>query len=484
MPVFERIIRDARGQDVACEVRLARLPFGSGKQIRASYVDITERKRIENAVRESERRLGLLIQAAPVGVVIHAADGRVLQSNPEAGRLLGISDADMRNRGLEHPEWKFVREDGSSMPVEEYPAAQVLTRHEPLRNVVAGVRRPGAEDLRWVLVDAVPLLGPGGGASEVIVMFMDITERKRAEEQMKQEVRRKDEFLAMLGHELRNPLAPIQNASHILKLVGSPDPRAQRAREMIERQVTHMSRMVDDLLDVARIARGKISLRHEALDWARLVHTTANDLRGELEGRGMTLALQLPPKPVYVLGDPTRLAQVVSNILQNAMKFSDQGGRIAVELCPGGGGAPASLTVQDTGIGMTRETLDRIFSPFFQASVDLAGTRGGLGLGLALVKGIVGLHGGTVGAQSEGPGRGTRITVQLPEIEGQPEAPAPSPAPSAGGARSILIVEDNLDAARSLQLMLGLMGHRVRVAPDGPSGLVEARAFRPEIVPQ
>ncbi len=440
---------------------------------------IHERQRAEQALRASEERFRELVERAPEAILVFDdARGRFSSANAHAELLFGRSLDELTRLG---PQDLFEGPQPDGRPSEESLrehteralAGEAVVFERSLRD------RRGREAVLEVRLARLPL----GNGKQVRASFIDITERKRAEEQLRQGARRKDEFLAVLGHELRNPLAPILNASQILKLVGSPDPRAQRAREMIERQVGHISRMVDDLLDVARIVRGKISLRRERLDWVKLVRTTVSDLQPGLEARGMSFTLQLPPRPVFVSGDPTRLAQVLSNILQNAMKFSDQGGRITVELCPGVGGGPATLAVQDVGIGMTRETLEEVFSPFFQANVDLARSRGGMGMGLALVRGLVGLHGGTVNAESEGLGRGSRITVRLPEIEAPPAATAPAQESSArAAARSILIVEDNSDAARSLQLMLELMGHRVRVAADGASGVVEARSFRPEIV--
>ncbi len=307
-------------------------------------------------------------------------------------------------------------------------------------------------------------------------------EAERAAAALREADRRKDEFLAMLGHELRNPLGPVRNAVHILKMVGPSDPTMQQARDMIERQVTHLSRLVDDLLDVSRITRGKIQLRKERLDLVQLVRATTEDYRSLLEATGLQLVVDLPPGPLWLQGDRTRLAQVVGNLLNNANKFTDAGGRVAVAVAAVPGNL-AEVRVADTGIGMERDMLARVFETFSQADRSLDRSRGGLGLGLALVRGLVELHGGTVEATSPGPGRGSTFTVRLP-LEGVP-APRPRPpvrARSDGGGRGILLIEDNRDAAESLRVLLELTGNRVELAFSGPAGVEAARRFRPDVV--
>ncbi len=320
--------------------------------------------------------------------------------------------------------------------------------------------------------------------------WRDVTERKRTEEALREADRRKDEFLSMLAHELRNPLGPIRNALTVLQIAGPKVSPLVEAREMIDRQVTHMARLVDDLLDVSRVARGKIQLRKELCDLAVIARQTAEDYRGTLEASGLAVEVRLPGEPVWVQGDPTRLAQVISNVLHNANKFSDPGGRVVVSVeqeggsgGSGGSGRWAVVRVRDTGIGMDAQTLARIFEPFSQADTSLDRSRGGLGLGLSLVKGIVELHGGEARAASEGLGRGTEIVLQLP---------ADSPPAGRGAAsralgpvpasRRVLVIEDNEDAAESMRMLLELLGHQVEVAHSGQAGLELARGLRPEIV--
>ena len=261
-------------------------------------------------------------------------------------------------------------------------------------------RRYGPADLAL----AVELARRAALAVDNARLFRDLQEADR----------RKDDFLAMLAHELRNPLAPIRNAAQVLKLAGPHRPELMQVRDIIERQVAHLARLVDDLLDVSRISRGKILLRRERLDLAPLVRTAAEDQRPLLEGAGLKLLVETTEAPLWVMGDPTRLVQMVGNLLNNAGKFTDAGGLVAVRLAAGADGRDAVLTVGDSGIGMEADILNRLFEPFHQADQSLERSRGGLGLGLALVKGLAELHGGGVRAASAGPGRGSEFTVALP----------------------------------------------------------------------
>jgi CheY-like chemotaxis protein/two-component sensor histidine kinase len=293
--------------------------------------------------------------------------------------------------------------------------------------------------------------------------------------------RRKNEFLAMLGHELRNPLAPIRNAVGMIRLLGVKDPLLLQARDMIDRQVTHMTRLIDDLLDMSRISRGRILLRKEPLDLVQLVSAVMEDYRGSLETAGLKLHVSLPDTPLWVQADATRLAQVVGNILHNARKFTDAGGAITVELdtTPSG----ARLLVSDTGIGMDPTMVDRAFEAFSQADRSLDRTQGGLGLGLALVKGLVDLHGGQVEAHSAGLGSGTEVAITLPLVDPPTGAiPAVSARHARNSAHRVLVIEDNRDAAQSLEMLLTLLGHRVAVAFTGQDGVSCAREFEPDVV--
>jgi signal transduction histidine kinase len=304
-------------------------------------------------------------------------------------------------------------------------------------------------------------------------------------EALKEADHRKDEFLAMLAHELRNPLAPVQNAVEILRLSESADPAVTHAREIISRQVSHMARLIDDLLDVARIARGKIALRPERLDLAAVIRQTVEDYRPSLSLAGLSLNLELPADPLILVGDLTRLAQVLGNLLHNAGKFTPGGGTVTVQAEVDAAAGQAVVAVRDTGAGLDAAVRSRLFEPFSQADQALARTTGGLGLGLALAKGLIELHGGSIAAESEGLGRGSTFTIRLPLATGRERARhQAADAVSNSPARSlrILIVEDNSDTAYSTQMLLALLGHEVDVAFDGDAGFAAARALHPDVV--
>jgi len=338
--------------------------------------------------------------------------------------------------------------------------------------------------LRWIEAWSVPKAEPGGG-----VLWhgfaMDATERKRAEVALREADRRKGEFLGVLSHELRNPLAPIRNSIHVLDRVPADSPQAASAKEVIQRQTAHLARIVDDLLDVTRIGRGKIELDPKRIDLREVVLRTSEDHRSLFGQRDLELRHGLPASAVWIDADDTRISQVLGNLLQNAAKFTPAGGAVTVEV--GVRDGHAELSVRDTGVGMRAEDVERMFEPFVQADRTLARTGGGLGLGLAMVKGLVELHGGSVRARSAGPGRGSEFCVLLPvsqpQVRGDPPVvpTAPAPAGTVDG-RLVLIIEDNLDASQSLSVVLELIGHRVHTARDGSTGIASAHELRPDVV--
>ncbi len=298
--------------------------------------------------------------------------------------------------------------------------------------------------------------------------------------------RRKDEFLAMLAHELRNPLAPIRNATQVLRLVGPSESKLQQAREMIDRQVQHLTRLVDDLLDVSRITRGKITLHQAPVDLAAVVTRAAEMSRPLLEARSHELTLALPTEPVPVHGDAIRLLQVLANLLTNAAKYTPDGGHLRVAVARADG--DAVVRVKDNGVGITAELLPRVFDLFTQGDRSLARSEGGLGIGLTLVKRLVELHGGTVEVHSDGPGKGSEFAVRLPLLKEQVRSMKDekeedlSSSPASPPSRRVLVVDDNLDAAESLAMLLKVEGHETRTAHDGPAALEAAEAFRPEVI--
>jgi signal transduction histidine kinase len=304
------------------------------------------------------------------------------------------------------------------------------------------------------------------------------SESKAALAALKEADRRKDEFLAMLAHELRNPLAPIRNAVEILR---AEDPALrERARQMIGRQVDHLSRLVDDLLDVSRITQRKVTLRRSVVALAAVIDSAVEVARGFIATQKQELAVSIPDRPLWIEADAVRLAQVVGNLLHNAAKFTPPGGRIALTARVG---EAIEIMVADDGMGIAPDTLPHVFDLFTQGEASLERSQGGLGIGLSLVKGLVEMHGGTVHAQSEGPGTGSRFTIRLPLALVAQEPGTPRKAGSAvHEPRRILVVEDNVDSADAMQMLLRQMGHEVEVVNDGAQAVHMAKDFRPDIV--
>lgn len=309
--------------------------------------------------------------------------------------------------------------------------------------------------------------------------------RRRADD-LAEEARRKDEFLAMLAHELRNPLAPMHNAVQIIRSSCGSNRTVEQAGDIVDRQVQHMVRLVDDLLDMSRISQGKVQLRKERIDLASVVVRAVESARPLIDSRKHELTLSVVPTPVWLEGDPTRLVQIVGNLLNNAAKYTDAGGQ--VWLTAAREGDEAVVRVRDNGIGIRAELLPRIFDLFVQSDRTLDRSEGGLGIGLTLVRSLVELHGGQVTVSSDGPGQGSEFVVRLPALPVsattlQPDLPADAAHPIPPSARRrILIVDDNVDSAVSLALLLRLKLHDVRVAHDGRAALQEARSYRPEII--
>jgi two-component system CheB/CheR fusion protein len=308
-------------------------------------------------------------------------------------------------------------------------------------------------------------------------------DERRATEALEEMVARRTRFLGILFHELRNPLAPIGNALHLLERAATGTEQAERARVVLTRQFEHLSRLVDDLLDATRVTTGKVHLERHDVDVAEVARRCVDDHRSLFAEAGVGLSLAAPGEPLWVDGDAVRLAQVVGNLLQNAAKFSNAGGRAAVRVARDG--PSIVVSVRDDGAGIAPDILPRLFEPFAQGDETLDRSRGGLGLGLAVAKGLVELHGGVISAASEGAGLGAEFTVRLPAAPG-PAAGAGTrdgarPQPAAG-RRRVLVVEDNLDAAMTLQDVLELGGHEVSVAHDGPEGVARCAALDPEVV--
>jgi signal transduction histidine kinase/ActR/RegA family two-component response regulator len=321
---------------------------------------------------------------------------------------------------------------------------------------------------------------------------LDLTELKQMEESLRRQTealreadRRKDDFLATLAHELRNPLAPLRNAVQILSLRGDDSAVVAQTNELMDRQIQQMARLVDDLLEVSRIGQGKISLQKAPVDLAEVVATAVETSRPLIESHRHKLTVSLPDRPVRVEADAARLAQVLSNLLNNAAKYTEDGGLI--ELIAQRTPKEAVLRVRDNGVGIAPEALPQVFDMFMQVESSTDRSQGGLGIGLTLVRRLVEMHGGKIEARSAGLGKGSEFLVRLPALaEPPPESarklPEASSASSAKGPRRMLVVDDNVDSAESMALVLRLQGYEVRLAYDGQSALEEAQSFRPEVM--
>jgi PAS domain S-box-containing protein len=436
-------------------------------------------------LQEALQRLRYHAENSPLGVVERSADLRITAWNAAAERMFGWAADEVLGKRID--ELQLVYPD-------DREGVRAL-----LQDLVSGARPRNVNANRNVRKDAgvihcewynSALHDASGKLVSVLSLVMDVTARKRAEEaaraseqrattraaELQIVLERKDEFLGMLSHELRNPLGPIRNSIHVLKHAEPGGDRARRAKEVVERQTEHLTRLVDDLLDVTRIARGKIELRRSRVDLREVVAGAADDFRHLAEERGVALRMAVPDGPLWADADGMRITQVVGNLLHNATKFTRREGEVTLALRAVDG--QAELRVRDTGAGIAPDLLPHVFDPFVQGERTLARTEGGLGLGLALVKGIVELHGGTVRAQSAGEGRGAELLVRLPLAPAAGRDVPASPDPG----RRVLVVDDNRDAADSLAQLVRMLGHAAEVAYDGPSALEKARANPPDVV--
>jgi two-component system, sensor histidine kinase and response regulator len=431
----------------------------------------------------SEARKTSILESALDAIITMDHEGKVLEFNPAAEKTFGYSRAEVMGRDMaELVMPPTIRAQYHVDLAHHLATGNGLVLGKRLE--MPAIRADGSEFPIELSINQIPMDGP-----PLFTGYLrDITERQRLERELEARIvelakadQAKDHFLAVLAHELRNPLGAISNALQLLKRRGTDDPWLVGPHEIIERQIQHQSHMLDDLLNVSRIARGKITLYPVRLDLVQLVRDVVEDHRHELEAARLTLVVRLPEMPVWVQGDPTRLAQVFSNVLANATKFTDPGGAVTVELEAEGNRAVAS--VQDTGIGIEPDLLPRVFESFSQAERSLHRSRGGLGLGLALVRGLMELHGGSVAVESEGLGKGTLICLLLP-LAADTAAPVAqhSVLPALTGSLRILVVEDNEDAAATLGELLELSGCRVAMAHDGIAAVELAEEFQPEVV--
>jgi PAS domain S-box-containing protein len=447
----------------------------------AFVVDISDRKKAERALRESEERLRGMFDKAALGIVEVDAEDRFVAVNDRLCEILGYRREELLGQTVHDVTAPEDRSLSDRMNADLHEG-----RRERFDYEKRYVRRDGTHV--WVHVAVSALRDRAGTHRGAIGTVEDISRRKAAEAErddliaaLREADRRKNDFLGMLSHELRNPLAPIRNSVYVLARAAPGTQQARRALAVIDRQVQHTTRLVDDLLDVTRITRGKVRLQRERVDLGELARRTVEDHRDVFANSGVRLELSVATEPVVVNADPTRIAQVIGNLLHNAAKFTPRGGEttISVEERDGSG----VVTVRDTGAGIASPVLARLFEPFVQAESTLDRSTGGLGLGLALVKALAELHGGTVTAHSDGPGRGATFTVRLP-LERR-KAPRLTLVPARGKpqfARRVLVIEDNVDAAETLKDALELNHHVVHVALNGLDGVAVARTLVPDVV--
>jgi len=450
---------------------------GEGRPARFSGVnlDITALKQAQQALRESEERLRKVIDSMFAFVGVLAPDGTLTEANRAPVAVLGVTRADVLGKKVWDTGWFNYDEGVRERLRTAYQRAvdgEIVRYDETVRT---------ANDGRIVIDLMVQPVFDGDELQFLIPSAVDITDRKHAEEALKTSDRHKDDFLATLAHELRNPLAPLRTGLDVMKLSTDPATR-ERAREMMQRQLGHMVRLIDDLLDVSRIGRGKIRLKREPVSLELVVEHAVETSRPLIEAGGHQLTVHTPDPPLWVNGDLTRLAQVVGNLLNNSAKYTPEGGHI--ELTVSAERDQAVIQVADNRIGISPDVLPRVFDLFAQSD-DCARAQGGLGIGLSLVHRIAEMHGGTVTAQSPGIGQGSTFTVGLPLIavdRGPVRALDPERPRAGSPSKRVLVVDDNEDAAAMLATVLDLHGHQTRTAEDGPRALAAAAAFAPDIV--
>ena len=444
---------------------------------------------------ETGALLAAIVSSSDDAIISKTLNGVITSWNAGAERLFGYSPAEAigqsmtliipterraeeseilrrirRGERVEHFETVRVAKNGQTLDV-SLTISPVRDRHGRVvgaskvgRDITA--RKRAAEEAQ--------------AAQKLLMESRDELQRLNAE--LSEADRRKDEFLAVLAHELRNPLAPIRNAVHYLGLKASPDPALRNARDIIDRQIRHLVRLVDDLLDISRISSGKIGLQKERVSLSLIVTNAVEASRPAIESENHQLTVTLPSESVYLEADLTRLAQVLQNLLNNAAKYTPPGGRIGLH--SEFDGHSVAIRVVDSGIGIPREMLPRVFDMFTQVDRSIERSSGGLGIGLTLVQRLVELHGGTVEARSEGPDKGSEFIVRLPASVESSEDAAPANSSDAKSVRRVrvLIVDDNIDSADTLTEMLRASGHDVDTAYDGAAGLAAVDSHQPDVV--
>lgn len=479
------------GSQFPMELAVSEFSLGGARYFTGIVRDITARKHAEAALRQSEQRkkeqaaaLEAILRATPTPIwIAQDPDCRVVVGNHAACRLLGVPEG--TNVSATSPEeLRVFREhrDGHPVPADELPMQIAAAKGIEVQGAsLTFVFKDGR--VRHVYGNAAPLRDAEGAVTGCVSAFMDVTELKEFAERLRSADRQKDEFLATLGHELRNPLAPIRNALEIFKRADNDAELLERARATIERQLAQLVRLIDDLLDISRITRNRLELRKERLELAPLIQHAVETCQPLADRAGQEVQVSVPAAPIYIEADPARLAQVFGNLLTNATKYTPRGGRISLTVERHG--SDVVTTVKDTGIGIPSDKLESVFEMFTQVDRSSDRTQGGLGIGLTLVKRLVQMHQGTVTAQSAGPGKGSEFVVRLPALIEKVEPAVPSDTTtetSAGRPRRILVVDDSPDIAESLVMLLRLDGHETMTAHDGPTAVVRAEQFLPDTI--
>lgn len=424
---------------------------------------------------EIQTRLGAIVASSDDAIISKTLEGIIQTWNAGAERLFGYSAAEAIGQSITLliPQ---ERHDEERSLLERLRRGEHIEHLETVRVAKDGRRID-------ISLTASPILDARENIVGASSVARDITHRKQAEAALHEADRRKDEFLATLAHELRNPLAPIRNSLHILRMTAHNDATAERVCEMMERQVNHMVRLVDDLMEVSRITRGLIELRKEETDLGAILSSAVETSKPLITAADHQLAITIPQEYIPLHGDAVRLSQIFANLLNNAAKYTDRRGQIWLSARREGN--EVVVSVRDNGIGISAPMLPKVFEMFMQADRSTNRSQGGLGIGLTLVKRLTEMHAGTISVQSEGPGQGTEVIVRLPVAALQPDRtkqPSVSQKPTSLPQRRVLVVDDNEDSAASMGMLLNFLGTDVQVAHDGPTALAIIESYRPDVV--
>jgi PAS domain S-box-containing protein len=467
------------------DLAISEFKFGEQRHFTGIVRDITERKRAEEARREAEERMRSVVDHVVDGIVTIDDRGRIESFNPAAEKLFGYSREEVTGRNV-----KILMPAPYEEQHDQYLSNYLSSGQAKIIGIgreVVGRRKDTSTFPMDLAVSEFQI----GEKRYFTGIVRDITERKQLEHELRERLselaradEQKNEFLAMLGHELRNPLAPMRNALHILKMPTASSTMTEQARNIIDRQLQNLVRLVDDLLDVSRIVRGKVQLQKEVIDLREPVRRATETALPVIDARGHQLSLHLSAAAIWVEGDLMRLSQVIANLLTNAAKYTDHAGSIVVSAEQVG--STGVVRVRDTGIGVPPELLPRIFDLFVQGDRTLERSQGGLGIGLTLVRRLVELHDGKVDAVSAGAGKGSEFVVTLP-LAAAPAAMSDrglgvGDFEPRGSASRVLVVDDNVDACESVAMILRACGFDVRCLHDGPSVLSTALRWHPDVI--